>query len=139
MKGSARFRERLKDEQRRVAQRLRALGGPVAVEETEATPGSNTPYANPMDEMAMLERREVAYATRSLLFQRATEIAGAFRRLEEGTYGVCEVCEGPIAPARLEAMPEVRLCVRCQEAEEKNATGFTMAEAGFGEEDQAEV
>jgi len=137
MKGSARFRQRLKDEQRRVAQRLRALGGPVSIEESEVTPGSNTPYANPFDEMAMLERREVAYATRSLLFQRATEIAEAFRRLEEGTYGVCESCEGPIAPARLEAMPEVRLCVRCREAEERMASRVTVVEAGF-EEDQVE-
>ena len=137
MKGRARFRQRLKDEQRRVAQRLRALGGPVAVEESEVTPGSNTPYSNPFDEMAMLERREVAYATRSLLFQRATEIAEAFRRLEEGTYGVCESCDQPIAPARLEAMPEVRLCVRCQEAEERMASRVTI-EGGVFEEEQAE-
>jgi DnaK suppressor protein len=138
MKGSARFRQRLKDEQRRVAQRLRALGGPVPIEESEVTPGRNTPYSNPIDEMAMHERREVAYATRSLLFRRATEIAEAFRRLEEGTYGECEGCEGAIAPARLEAMPEVRLCVRCQEAQERDASRFTMAEIG-SEEDQDEA
>ena len=29
-------------------------------------------------------------------------------------YGVCEECEGPIAPKRLAALPEVTTCVVCQ-------------------------
>jgi DnaK suppressor protein len=39
----------------------------------------------------------------------------ALRRLDEGTYGICEDCEVPIAPARLRAMPFARRCVKCQE------------------------
>ena len=35
----------------------------------------------------------------------------AITRLDEGTYGTCEVCGQPIAPARLEAMPATRYCI----------------------------
>ena len=38
-----------------------------------------------------------------------TEIEAALRRLEGGTYGICEVTGKPIAPARLKAIPWTRL------------------------------
>lgn len=37
----------------------------------------------------------------------------ALARVADGTYGVCEVCGEPIAPARLEARPMATMCVRC--------------------------
>ena len=37
----------------------------------------------------------------------------ALAKLDEGTYGLCDVCGEPIAPKRLEAMPDVVTCVRC--------------------------
>lgn len=38
----------------------------------------------------------------------------ALLRVEKGDYGLCDECEGEIAPGRLEAMPFSRLCVTCQ-------------------------
>jgi DnaK suppressor protein len=37
----------------------------------------------------------------------------ALAKLEEGSYGVCDACGKPIAPARLEAAPESVLCIDC--------------------------
>jgi DnaK suppressor protein len=37
----------------------------------------------------------------------------AIQRLDDGTYGVCERCGLPIAPARLEARPSARRCITC--------------------------
>jgi DnaK suppressor protein len=37
----------------------------------------------------------------------------ALAKLDEGTYGSCDACGDPIAPARLEAMPDSVLCVKC--------------------------
>jgi DnaK suppressor protein len=37
----------------------------------------------------------------------------ALAKLEEGSYGVCDACGGPIAPRRLEAAPESTLCIDC--------------------------
>jgi RNA polymerase-binding transcription factor DksA len=39
------------------------------------------------------------------------EVAQAIARLEDGSYGRCEVCGAEIAPARLEAMPATRFCI----------------------------
>jgi RNA polymerase-binding transcription factor DksA len=39
------------------------------------------------------------------------EVALAITRLENGSYGRCEVCGVAIEPARLEAMPATRFCI----------------------------
>ena len=44
---------------------------------------------------------------------RLAELDSALRRLDAGTYGVCERCGGPIPEARLEARPTARTCVTC--------------------------
>ncbi len=41
------------------------------------------------------------------------EVEAAIGRLAAGTYGRCERCGRPIAPARLEAMPAARRCIAC--------------------------
>jgi DnaK suppressor protein len=43
----------------------------------------------------------------------------ALAKLDEGTYGICDSCGEPIAPARLEAMPDVTLCVTCAATERR--------------------
>jgi DnaK suppressor protein len=37
----------------------------------------------------------------------------ALAKLDDGTYGICDSCGKPIAPARLEAAPESVLCIDC--------------------------
>jgi DnaK suppressor protein len=37
----------------------------------------------------------------------------ALAKLDEDTYGICDVCGEAIAPARLQAMPDGVLCVPC--------------------------
>jgi DnaK suppressor protein len=41
----------------------------------------------------------------------------ALEKLDDGTYGRCDACGGPIPPRRLEAMPDSVLCVPCAAAE----------------------
>ncbi|WGX94405.1 TraR/DksA C4-type zinc finger protein [Nocardioides sp. L-11A] len=41
------------------------------------------------------------------------EVEAALARLDAGSYGRCETCGAPIAPARLEARPTARTCVGC--------------------------
>ena len=47
------------------------------------------------------------------------EIEQALKRIEAGTYGVCEMSGKPIAHARLEAIPFARYTVECQSQLEK--------------------
>jgi DnaK suppressor protein len=43
-----------------------------------------------------------------------TEVTNALRRIQEGSYGMCADCGGPIPEGRLEARPEAARCVSCQ-------------------------
>jgi len=47
------------------------------------------------------------------------ELSDALKKIEEGTFGVCEDCKVSIAKTRLRAVPYARLCVKCQEKREK--------------------
>jgi RNA polymerase-binding protein DksA len=47
------------------------------------------------------------------------ELDDALKKIEEGTFGICEDCKLPIAKTRLKAVPYARLCVKCQEKKEK--------------------
>lgn len=44
----------------------------------------------------------------------------ALAKLDEGTYGICDGCREPIAPARLQAMPDAALCVACAASERRD-------------------
>ena len=46
------------------------------------------------------------------------DINDALTRIQEGSFGLCEECEKPIARARLKALPYARLCVACKTKEE---------------------
>ena len=41
----------------------------------------------------------------------------ALAKLDEGTYGQCDSCGKSIAPRRLQAMPDVVLCIECAAAQ----------------------
>jgi len=48
------------------------------------------------------------------------EIDEALKRVEDGSYGVCDLCQKPIKHERLEALPFTRYTVDCQAGLEKN-------------------
>ncbi len=56
--------------------------------------------------IAELTRRELA------------EIDDALRRIEEGRYGRCERCGGPMGLQRIRAIPEARFCLSCSGSRE---------------------
>ncbi|MGQ9663120.1 MAG: TraR/DksA family transcriptional regulator [Kiritimatiellia bacterium] len=51
------------------------------------------------------------------------DIEEALLRLDEGTYGICDVCNSVIERQRLEALPFVRTCIKCQAEREKRQGG----------------
>lgn len=52
------------------------------------------------------------------LQDRRRDIVHSLERLDAGTYGICERCQKPIAPERLEALPFAALCIECQSLED---------------------
>ena len=57
----------------------------------------------------------LASKERSILF----EINHALTKLDEGGFGMCEVCKKPISKIRLKAVPYATLCLKCQQNREK--------------------
>lgn len=44
----------------------------------------------------------------------------ALRKIANGAYGICEMCEDEINLERLKAKPQAKLCITCREISEKN-------------------
>ena len=53
------------------------------------------------------------------------KIDKALGRIDEGAFGVCEMCGDDIGMARLMARPETTLCIRCKEAQEREERMFS--------------
>jgi RNA polymerase-binding protein DksA len=43
----------------------------------------------------------------------------AVKRIDDGTYGVCESCGNPIGKMRLQAFPRATLCMECKQRQER--------------------
>ena len=43
----------------------------------------------------------------------------ALKRIDNGTYGVCQSCGRPIQPERLEFLPYATLCIDCKRRQER--------------------
>jgi DnaK suppressor protein len=71
----------------------------------------------------MMDARAREIALRNLENESAKlrEARAALRRIKEGTFGLCLDCEDDISPRRLAAVPWTPLCVRCQEAHDREA------------------
>jgi RNA polymerase-binding transcription factor DksA len=81
-------------------------------EKIEGTPFGDRPGLSPDDEMgfAVADRRA----------EMLVQIDLALKKMEEGNYGRCEVCEQPINVLRLRVHPFAVRCTRCQEAWERD-------------------
>ena len=60
---------------------------------------------------------EISLARKSAEVLRQSE--RALERMDDGTYGVCESCGGPIGKLRLQAVPRATLCMTCKKKQER--------------------
>nr|BFD83716.1 hypothetical protein StreXyl84_31170 [Streptomyces sp. Xyl84] len=59
-------------------------------------------------------RVQLAASARMVL----ADVEAALARMDDGSYGACHLCRGPIARERLEIVPQARYCARCQQVRE---------------------
>jgi DnaK suppressor protein len=123
----ARIREKLDKELDDVGRRLEALRDAGRTQESEAG-GDNTPLSEAADAAQVIEERENTMQVLDWLVDRSESLNRALRRLDEGTYGICESCGNPIPPKRLLARPEATMCLDCQ-AESDRRQGIPSAPA----------
>ena len=102
----------LQTERDRVAAHIAALtsdlGGII-----DATAGANTDDEHDPEGSTIAFERAQVLALIAQARDRLEQVDRALARLDAGTYGTCERCFEPIAPARLAARPAADRCVRC--------------------------
>ncbi|HEX9818170.1 MAG TPA: TraR/DksA family transcriptional regulator [Methylomirabilota bacterium] len=130
------IRKRLEQELRAAVGRLRQVGGAAALDDLLGPSGEHWAYADEVDEIQANERREIGFATRELLVGKVNRIVAAIERLDAGEYGKCAECGETIAPARLQVLPEVQTCVRCQDRLERQGRYLQNVEVEVGAEDE---
>ncbi|NWF93377.1 MAG: TraR/DksA family transcriptional regulator [Syntrophaceae bacterium] len=65
------------------------------------------------DEAANIYNKQILLSLTENERIRLQEVDEALDRIENGTYGICEECGGPISPKRLEVRPVAKYCVPC--------------------------
>ena len=71
-----------------------------------------------VDQLSSEATRELAIHLVDRNSRLVAQVQSALTRIDEGSYGLCESCDGSIAPKRLDAVPWARLCVSCQARQE---------------------
>jgi DnaK suppressor protein len=110
-----------------------ALAGDLSLlkELRSESPGDviDAAYDSAQDEissqLAEVESRELA------------NIENALERMKIGKYGQCEVCNGRIPMARLNALPYATMCIDCQRELERSGSGGG-SRVGFQDEETGE-
>jgi len=66
--------------------------------------------------------REIALSLTDREREKLLQVEDALKRIEEGSYGICEICGDEIDKDRLMVMPFTKLCISCQEDLERQGT-----------------
>ncbi len=115
-----RFKKILQTIRARLASDLKHLEGDSLNTNQRDASGDLSGYSFHMADMATDNfDREFTLGLASNEQQSLNSIDEALRKIDEGTYGICEECSKPITQKRLLAVPHARFCIKCQELEEK--------------------
>jgi len=114
------LRSRLESEQKTLIAELDQLRASSAPSE-ERREGS--PFGKREEEATESVELERRLALEKQILERLAEVEAALGKFDEGSYGRCENCGNPIEPARLEALPQAKLCLNCKTLQGGNARG----------------
>lgn len=106
------FRQRLLTERDSTVTLMADLGADID-SLVQARQGSNNDDEHDPEGSTLAFERSQTDALLAQSTKRLADIAAALERLDAGTYGVCENCGKPIAPARLDARPYAPTCITC--------------------------
>lgn len=70
---------------------------------------------------------KIAEVKKELILERSmrdqlAEVEDALYKFDQGSHGFCSICGQPIEPARLESLPQAKLCLSCKAHLVKNKT-----------------
>lgn len=83
------------------------------------TDANQATYAEVGDLVTASVEKERAFEYSEAGIKALREIDLALEKLEQGTYGICELCGKAISVARLKIMPSATLCLECKAKQEQ--------------------
>ncbi|GAM09249.1 RNA polymerase-binding transcription factor DksA [Geobacter sp. OR-1] len=78
-----------------------------------------TNFPDPNDRATQESDRNFELRIRDRERKLINKIKEALERIEEGSFGICEMCEEEIGEARLKARPVTTLCIDCKMEQER--------------------
>ena len=109
------FRKKLGDEQLALENQLKTVGRktPTNAEDWEPKKPEFNAQTSDENEMAdVFEEFETDASIEAALEAKLNDVKAALKRIDAGTFGICEIDQKPIDPERLEASPSSRFCVK---------------------------
>lgn len=109
------FRERLEQEQRELQVELQRIEDRTAGRDRLNSDTAGEDFDEPGGDAAQetLERSQ-AMALGENLREMLENVENALKKLDDGTYGVCDSCGKDIPKGRLELMPSATMCITCR-------------------------
>jgi len=71
-------------------------------------------FSDPVDQASFEELQNFMLRIKDRESRLIRKIDEALARIENGSYGICEMCEEEISVARLKARPVTTLCIDCK-------------------------
>ncbi len=68
---------------------------------------------DPIDQATERENDDVLSELKDTAEFELSLVNEALHRIDEGKYGICSICERPINPKRLKAVPYTTQCIQC--------------------------
>ncbi len=113
------FRQLLITERAKFASEIKSLAQEASKSPREAS-GDLSAYTVHLADMAAdTYNRELSMNIVSTEQEVLYQIDDALKRMDEGTYGICQQCNSPITMSRLKAVPYASMCIKCQRAKEQ--------------------
>lgn len=112
-------KRRMKNYQTMLSQRLAVLMD-ASIETVDDMVHNKVQFADPTDRASLETDRGFVLRLRDRDRRLINKIEQALRRIDEGTFGICDECGDPIGEARLKARPVTTLCIECKEEAEQN-------------------
>ncbi|MDR7522207.1 MAG: TraR/DksA C4-type zinc finger protein [Armatimonadota bacterium] len=113
------FRKILEVERQRLAEELERIEEHLPEVEPVSADAAGGYDEDLADVASDAFEREKGIAIENSVQELLDQVEEALGRIEEGTFGTCEVCGQPISIERLRAIPYARLCIDCKAREEQ--------------------
>ena len=109
--------ERLEFFRNLLKQRLSEILGEADNTRTDMS-STVAPFPDPTDRASLETDRNFTLRIRDRERRLINKIREALQRIEDGTYGYCELCGGEISEKRLTARPVTTMCIACKSNQE---------------------